>query len=875
MNPSDPFEENASIRSNIAELSPQSRVFIAHVHPVTGAVQSLFTHLSETSALAGEAADKIGLRNAGALIGLLHDFGKYSSKFQRYIRHVTQRKDHQGDQDKDDAAEDSDGYHPKRGDVDHSTAGAQWVYDTFRESARRETRPDGRLELIGQILSVCIASHHSGLIDILDDTPENHHALYRRLSKPDDLSHRRECELAAETGLLASARALGGAGLINECRALIRRIRDETYSADINPRHNLIQEFYQGCVTRFLFSSLIDADRISSADFEYPHQKSMRQQGKPDWSQAIERLERKLQQLNAGTSPDDSVGQLRRDISDHCFERASDPQGIYTLTVPTGGGKTLASLRYALHHAAQHGLERIVFVIPFTSIIDQNASEIMAILGNQSSGTPWVLEHHSNLEPSCYSWKTKLHTDNWDSPIIFTTMVQYLETWFGAGTRSVRRLHQLARAIVVFDEIQTLPVKTVHLFSNSLNFLAKYAKTTAILCTATQPLLHALPVPERGQILLAQPHSELMQGWRGDLTAVDTLYGLLERVSIQPDIRLGGWENEAIRDCALKQFQASQSLLIIVNTKAWAKSLYRACQQAGVESETLFHLSTNQCPAHRKHLLQHIRERLSVGLPVLCISTQLIEAGVNISFATVIRFLAGLDSIAQASGRCNRHGELRDAQGNAIKGTVLVINPAHENLDKLQDIRIGRDTSARVMAELPASRLLSPDTMARYYQYYFRERAEEMVYPVAGSSSSLLDLLADNPFNPYPAKNATRQAHEYPLLQQSFKAAASAFSVIDAPTEAILVPYTDASRDLIALLNSDPHHDPAAYFTALRAAQQYSVAVFPHVWRTLTEKAGVLTLLNEHGIYALDERYYNDEFGLDESGMGALDDLIL
>jgi CRISPR-associated helicase cas3 len=248
----------------------------------------------------------------------------------------------------------------------------------------------------------------------------------------------------------------------------------------------------------FLFSCLIDADRINSSDFEREAQKEIRRlTEKPDWQTAIDQLETKL----AGFENRYPIDGIRRRISGDCLKRAVDFQGIYTLTVLTGGGKTLASLRYALHHAQKHNLDRIIYIIPYTSIIDQNAQAVREILGEN-----WVLEHHSNLEPEKQSWQDKLLSENWDKPIVFTTMVQFLDAWFGGCTRGARHIHPMTNSVLIFDEIQTLPIKCVHLFCNVLNWLTTFGKSTAVLCTATQPLLGELgvqnfPEGKRGTII--------------------------------------------------------------------------------------------------------------------------------------------------------------------------------------------------------------------------------------------------------------------------------------------------------------------------------------------------------------------------------------
>ena len=804
--------------------------YIAHVRKSDGQPQSLQTHLIETAEIAKLLAAKLDLDQAGELFGLMHDFGKYSQDFQEYIKSVT------------GINPDADDYVlPNGKKIDHSTAGAQWVYRELRKFGAAQ----GIGELFGQMLGLCIASHHGeGLIDCLDG--EGNPKWIERFNKTDELTHLAECEQNADEAVLQKAYELAGENLI---RSLLKAVKPILSDSTINEK---IKEFYLGCLTRFLFSCLIDADRINSSNFEREAQKEVRRLTENlDWQSAIDKLETHL----AGLGSRYPIDEIRRKISDDCLKRASDSQGIYTLTVPTGGGKTLASLRYALHHAQKHHLDRIIYIIPYTSIIDQNAQAVREILGED-----WVLEHHSNLEPEKQSWQDKLLSENWDKPIVFTTMVQFLDAWFGSGTRGARHIHPMTNAVLIFDEIQTLPVKCVHLFCNVLNWLTTFGKSTAVLCTATQPLLgesglQNFPKDKRESIaergLLKQPaHAEIM----GIDEQREELYKKLSRVEIRFNEKAGGWNVQEAGVFLLEQFQTTQSCLFIVNTKKWAKELYQYCKGQNVPPEALFHLSTNQCAAHRKAIFDTIKARLENKQPVICISTQLIEAGVDISMACVIRALGGLDSIAQAAGRCNRHGEKEG------KGQVWVLNLQEQDFTRiLPDIQAGKNHAERVFRDFAGQDILQPEAMKRYFEYYFYQRNDEMSYSVKNSATgSLLDWLSDNALNPYGEKN-NKRSKPLPLLMQSFKSAGRAFQAIDAPTRAVIVPYGEGAK-LIAKLCGE--WDPKEMYDAKKKAQRYSVNVFPNVWDKLQKENALHETIEGSGIYYLKERYYNDEFGL-------------
>ena len=810
---------------------------IAHVRKLDGLQQLLIDHLLETSTISGQLAAKLNLGLVGELLGLMHDFGKYSRKFQKYIHDETGLFN----PDLDDEESTTNG-----SKVDHSTAGAQWVYRELRKSGAAQ----GIGELFGQMLGLCIASHHGeGLIDCLDG--EGNPKWIERFNKTDELTHLTECEQNADEAVQQKASELAGENLIRSLLKAVKPILSDPVSND------KIKEFYLGCLTRFLFSCLIDADRINSSDFEREAQKEVRRlTEKPDWQTAIDQLEAKLAGFeNRPVEEIKPIDEIRRKISDDCLKRAADSQGIYTLTVPTGGGKTLASLRYALHHAQKHHLDRIIYIIPYTSIIDQNAQAVREILGED-----WVLEHHSNLEPEKQSWQDKLLSENWDKPIVFTTMVQFLDAWFGGGTRGARHIHPMTNSVLIFDEIQTLPVKCVHLFCNVLNWLTAFGKSTAVLCTATQPLLGELelqnfPEEKRETIaargLLRLPENAEIMGKHQDL---DKLFDELSRVEIRFNEKSGGWNVENAGAFLLEQFQTTPSCLFIVNTKKWAQELYQYCQRQNVPPEALFHLSTHQCAAHRKAIFDTIKARLENKQPVICISTQLIEAGVDISMACVIRALGGLDSIAQAAGRCNRHGEKKG------KGQVWVLNLQEQDFTLiLPDIQAGKTHAERVFRDFAGQDILQPAAMERYFEYYFYQRSDEMAYSIKNSATgSLLDWLSDNALNPYGEKN-NKRSKPLPLLMQSFKSAGRAFQAIDAPTHAVIVPYGEGA-ELIAKLCGE--WDPKEMHRTLQKVQRYSVNVFPNVWGKLQKENALHETIEGSGIYYLKERYYNDEFGL-------------
>ncbi len=818
--------------------------YIAHRRKQDGAVQSLEEHLLGVAEIAKSFATKIGLEEQGELIGLLHDLGKYSKQFQTYL----QSSIGMIDPDEDDFV-DARGL---RGKVDHSTAGAQFVWEELSKRGRTG-------QVVGQILALCIASHHSGLIDCLssDTNSLGEDTFTRRMQKSDDRTHLREVKANMDERVAKRFDELvSGSSLIDELVQSVRAL------AENNKTSEGITRFKIGLLTRFLFSTLIDADRTDTIDFENPRAAKKRLKGiYAEWRVLIDRLEEHLQGFTSARS----IDPIRRRISDQCRKSAVRDKGVYTLTVPTGGGKTLASLRFALHHAKRHGIDRIFYFIPFTSIIDQNADVVRKILEPSDPGIERgsiVLEHHSNITPEIQTWKSKILSENWDAPVIFTTNVQFLETLFGFGTRSVRRMHQLANSVLIFDEIQTLPINCIHLFCNAINFLVEHCGSTVVLCTATQPLLDQ--VEESKGRLHSAADSDIM-------SEAGALFVDLKRVEVIDSRKSGGWTNEELAGLALQEVSRSKkkNCLVIVNTKRSAQDIYDICHSKS--DSPVYHLSTNMCAAHRRKKLEEIRACLEAEKPLVCISTQLIEAGVDIDFGVVIRFLAGLDSIAQAAGRCNRHGRPE-------RGRVHVVNPREESIDLLKDIKRGRDDAARVFNEYEEdpSRfnhdLLSPKAIRQYFQYYFFDRRGDMAYSAPakslGHDDTLLNLLSDNP---KAVEEFRRCNGRYPnlYLRQSFMAAAKEFRAINAPTRGVIVPYGERGKDIINGLCAA--FEPEKQFDLLHEAQLYTVNVFPNELQRLRESGAVREVQEGTDILYLDARYYSQEFGLSLTPSGEME----
>lgn len=708
-------------------------------------------------------------------------------------------------------------------------------------------------------MALCIASHHSGLIDCL--TPGGEDNFKRRLTKADKETHKTEA--ASELSYITSqVEELLSKEVVDQIFMRLRGL--QVAGADSNKT----SFFKTGLLIRSLLSCLIDADRLDTADFESPDNFSIRNYGDYiDWKTLVERLDGKLVEF-AQKRDRNEVDELRSQVSQACFASATKPKGIYQLTVPTGGGKTLSSLRFALNHAACHQMDRVFYIIPYTTIIDQNANEIRKILEDKDERGNYldrvVLEHHSNLTPEEESRRQNLLAQNWDAPVVLTTQVQFLEALFGSGTRGVRRMHQLANSVIILDEVQTIPINIVQMLNIALRYLVENCGSTVVLCTATQPPLGKLEAHYRS--LTIQPDLRIIQDEQA-------LFERLRRVEVFDRRKVGGWSEAEVADLAEEQLQEKGSVLIVVNTKKNARLLYQTIAGRRIENLNLLHLSTNMCPAHRLDILEKIKAELEANQRVVCVSTQLIEAGVDIDFGAVIRYLAGLDSIAQSAGRCNRHG-IRPGLGN-----VFIVNPAVENVEMLKDIVAGKEKAQFVLDEYAnAPERFGNDrtglqAIATYYQSYYRARENEMRYPVdaaspIGREDDLFNLLSTNSVS-IQAYERVHHARPEMVFPQSFQSAARAFRVIDAPTRGVIVQYGDEGRTIVEELCSKPVLEKQ--YRLLKRAQRFSVNLFPEEFNRLMEAGAVHEAQKGTGVFYLDREYYSMEIGWEEDPENRLD----
>lgn len=789
-------------------------MFAAHVSDDRTRTQTVLEHCRETSELARKYGSICGLSNMGALSGLGHDLGKLIDRFNSYVNGDTSIK---------------------RGEIDHSYAGAKYINSHF--SIPENKGWTNTAELIGHV----IVSHHG----LHDWCSIEHNDYYReRIGKDEDYE-----QVVTEIERVFDAEEFRSlmSGAATEYLAVIDKIKMMTQMIDANDRE-IVRGFYLGMTERLLESILIDADRTNTAEFMSNEKLEMECDLDALWERMGLRLEEKLSRLSGNS---DAISRQRQNISERCLKFAENDVGICRLIVPTGGGKTLSSMRFAIEYCKRKKMKKIIYVAPFMSILEQNSDEIRELAGDE-----FFLEHYSDAVQQKYEssndnecHELELRTELWDSPVIATTMVQFLNTLFLDSTASVRRFHRLSKAVIIIDEVQSVPLNCIYPFNLAINFLTRVCGATVILCSATQP-----PFEEMLNYPLLLDKSSSMTG------DTEEDFNIFSRTEIIPKIQVGGYTYPEAADFAIKCLEENGSVLFITNTKDAAKNIYLELKSRFSEMENspeLIHLSTNMCPQHRRAAIAEMVKLLSEKKPIICVTTQLIEAGVNVSFGCVIRSLAGMDNAAQAAGRCNRSGEYHRIC------PVYVIDLCEEKLGSLVEIQAAKDASRRLLYSMEKngeSDFLSPVTMTKYYSTLFKEinaaNSSKFCYPITDEKITLIELLSLNEKNTSLLPPERRKASRY--CMQAFKTAGSNFHVIDEKTMDVLVPYNDEAKTLLDNLDCDLSYADA--LRCLRQSQKYVVGIYPNMWRKLTDAGAIVELKN--GGYRLKEEYYNSEFGV-------------
>ncbi len=789
-------------------------IFLAHIRNDKGVriEQSLRDHCLQTAKYSAECLSGTGLENTAYLSGILHDMGKAKQAFMNYLEA---------------------GYCGEkvvRGSVNHTFAGVIYILEKYHNK-------DPMDYLTSEMISCAIGGHH-GIFDCTD-LEGNNGFLHRLQKDKNEIDYYESVHNYFEN--VADEQAI-----------------DKLFQKSVQEINNLFQSissqwdgnssnvwFQFSMAVRLLQSSVIYGDRRDTHEFMTG--KNCNSDILPNWTNERIFMDEKLKHFNNNTG----INKVRTVISDQCCDFANKPGGIYRLDVPTGGGKTLSALRYALNHAEKYDKKRIIFIIPLLSVLDQNAQVIREYISDQDM----ILEHHSNVirenedGESLDLYETMM--DDWHSPIIISTLVQLLNIMFKDKTSAIERMQGLCDSVIVIDEVQSLPLKTTAMFNMALDFLSQYCHATIILSSATIPRLDTIKGwPLRLADNTDMVHlndDELSEFKRSEIIDKTTPYGM-------------SWEE--CTDFCEKRIQENCSALIICNTKKEARMLFKLLQEIAEDDWQIFHLSTSMCQAHRVDTLKKIQDQLAIvqddnpGMvkanKVICVSTQLVEAGVDFSFECVIRVLAGIDNLAQAAGRCNRSNEY-----NGL-GKVYLVNLKDENLKMIADISRSQDSTREVLAgsaDLEGNELIGAQSAGEYYDAMYRLAGNEIKYPFKKSGNTL--YMADMLSN----RNEFARDGTY-VLRQPFKTMGQKFKVFEDNTVDILVPYGEGKVLIKKIKNSEADDRSVIELeNTLKKAGKYTISVYEYQKSKLDDNDFLISACDGR-VLILSEDAYNDSYGL-------------
>lgn len=736
--------------------------YIAHKRECDGAEQLLIDHLRGTAELAAAFAAKFRNEDNAWSCGMLHDLGKSSKEGQYRLR----------------------GNGPK---CDHSTAGAVEAYRNIK--------------LYGKLLAYCIAGHHSGLQNAGYDT-----------------------DTYAE-GTLKGRLSESYIDRLPDYSAFLKEIQNESFRFNTPPQVRNVKDkedldfvFYM--LIKMLYSSLVDADYLDTERFMNPQK--CRDVISCDFRKLRDKLKSKYAEFKDGTG---IVNEKRREVLRDCLKAAAaDKGGIFSLTVPTGGGKTLSSMAFALEHAINNGMDRIIYVIPYTSIIEQNAAVFREIFGDK-----YILEHHSNydFEDDENDDRKRLAAENWDMPIVVTTNVQFFESIFSNRSSRSRKIHNLANSVIIFDEVQMLPTEYLKACMGCIGELARGYECTIVLCSATQPPLHKFMPADLKPAEIVNNYKELYETLkRAEVTDIDILD----------------------YDDLVRYIRNNEQSLTIVNTRAQARKMYEMLKERGAED--IYHLSTLICAEDRKRVIKEIKERLDAGKPCRVISTCLIEAGVDVDFPIVFKCKNGCDTIVQAAGRCNREGKLKDKDGRPVKGKVFVF--------EFQDEKVPKSFMMQAEVCNEVSRNFDDISCIEAIEAYF----EKLYFYRGEADTDRKDIYKR--IKAGMSKQVRKGREQEDLLNYDFKNIAEDFHIIE-ETFTVVIPKNSEALKLIEVLRAG-----ALSRALMRKLQPFTVNIRKFEYGDLKEK-GLLEVISEDVGVLTDMRYYSEAKGLDvmpESGKG-------
>lgn len=727
----------------------------------------LLEHSKGVARLAEKSCKAFGSGDWAHLIGLWHDLGKYNPDWQVYLRRNSGR-------DPSAHIEGSDGR------PNHSEAGAIWALEKFGK--------------VGRILAYCIAGHHAGLPDWEGTEASLVVRLYKGIEK----------NVLEDKDLLKIKP-------IAEAMEIMDQQPPCSSPMGIKKLDEEAQEQFHLWI-RMLFSALVDADFLDTEAYMQPEKVGLRG-SEINLRELKNLLDLNLSSKSANASQT-AVNLNRQKILQNCREAAALEPGFFSLTVPTGGGKTLSSMAFALEHAIRFDKKRVIMAIPYTSIIEQTAKVYADVFGEEN-----VLEHHSNFDPDKETPQSRLATENWDASIVVTTNVQLFESLMAARTSSCRKLHNLVNSVIILDEAQMLPTDYYRPILSILSGLVKYFGVTVVLCTATQPALH-------GKIGSGMVKGQSINGLKNVREIIQDPAALAQAFSrVQIDKSLVNspqtWE------CMADRIAEHRQVLVIVNTRADAKELHRLLPEGAI------HLSANMCGEERSEIIEMIKARLVQGDAIKVVSTQLIEAGVDIDFPVVYRAMAGLDSIAQAAGRCNREGKLE------AKGQVYVFSPPKQAPKGL--LSKGENACRSVLSQLDQITL----SQSEFTQYFKQFYANLNDFDVACFDDKMVKSVQDFKFQ--------------------FRTFAQKVQLISSEGQkSVIVQFEDKKQRNSKLLQTLKNWGPSRDLS--RKLQRFSVNISGKYHKHL---CAIGAIENIHDLDVLDSRFYQKGIGVvyDESAL--------
>lgn len=735
--------------------------FLAHSSndPERIAPQTMQEHATNVAQLASANAAHFGAENLAKAAGLLHDLGKYTKAFQARLAGGAR--------------------------VDHATRGAIVAQQLYGP--------------LGTLLAYGIAGHHGGLPDGIG-LEGKRTALERRLKD-------------------TSLPPLEGAWEA-ELKALLPGPAAMTAFAQTIKCNQDLPSFSLAFLVRMVFSALVDADFLDTEKYydQFLSGGEQRAASREQETPSLAELRAELNAFMAGFTEDTEVNRIRTEVLNHARSRAGETPGMFSLNVPTGGGKTLTSLAFSLDHAIAHGQRRVIFVIPFTSIVEQNAAVFRKALGRL--GECAVLEHHSAFslppidknDPDKYQAQAKLRLamENWDAPVVVTTAVQFFESLFAARPGQCRKLHNIANSVIILDEAQTIPLKVLVPAVQALKELVTNYRSSVVLCTATQP---ALEKPGFGT------------GFENVRPLVKDEAALAEQLKRVTVKHVGVLSDDALS----AQLREQEQVLCIVNNRLHARALYESIR----EEEGSVHLSTLMCARHRSVVLSGVRERLKQRKPCRLVSTSLIEAGVDVSFPSVLRAEAGLDSIAQAAGRCNRNKEW-----SAEQSRVLVFATDNPDWAAPPELRQFAQVAAEIM-RLHKGDLLAPDAIRAYFEQLYWQKGNKGL-----DGFSLQSLLKGGTPDTLPLETL-----------------ASRFRMIESSQKTVIIPWDDSARQAIDRLHYVDKPGGLA-----RILQPYTVQIPHRAYDALVSFGAVQAVaadrFGDQFMVLVNEGLYQTDYGL-------------